>query len=61
MRWCPLALPKTLGVTDEQLINLGDQGLNRPVRFVARKSTYSLPVVLNFYKALSNHLNKQSL
>jgi DNA-binding transcriptional LysR family regulator len=57
----PIGVAKTLGVADEQLINLGDQGLNRPVRFVARKSTYSLPVVLNFYKALSNHLNQQSL
>ena len=57
----PIGVAKTLGVADEQLINLGEQGLNRPVRFVARKSTYSLPVVLNFYTALSNHLNQQSL
>jgi len=55
----PIGVAQTLGVADACLINLGDQGLNRPVRFVARKSTYSLPVVANFYKALTDYLNAQ--
>ncbi|MDA0762098.1 MAG: substrate-binding domain-containing protein, partial [Proteobacteria bacterium] len=52
----PIGVARTLGVSDKLLINLGNDGLNRPVRFVARKSTYSLPVVANFYKALKSHL-----
>ena len=42
--------------SDKLLIDLSGDGLNRPVRFVARKSTYSLPVVSNFYAALSEYL-----
>jgi len=39
-------------VPEDKLINLGGEGLTRPVRFVARKSTYSIPIVANFYQFL---------
>jgi len=52
----PIGVARTLGVSDKLLIDLSGDGLNRPVRFVARKSTYSLPVVSNFYAALSEYL-----
>jgi len=48
----PIGVAKTLKVPEHCLINLGEKGLMRPVRFVARKSTYSLPVVANFYQSL---------
>lgn len=53
----PLGVAQTLKVPDKRLIRLGEKGLNRPVRFVARKSTYSLPLVSNFYEALSQRIN----
>ena len=53
----PIGVAKTLKVPKHCLINLGEQGLMRPVRFVARKSTYSLPVVGNFYQSLVERLN----
>ncbi len=49
----PIGVARTLNVDHSVLINLGDLGLRRPVRFVARKSTYALPVVATFFKALS--------
>ncbi|MEX0941428.1 MAG: LysR family transcriptional regulator [Pseudomonadales bacterium] len=52
----PIGVAKTLKVPDDCLINLGEKGLRRPVRFVARKSTYSLPVVANFYRSLRRNL-----
>jgi DNA-binding transcriptional LysR family regulator len=50
----PIGVAKTLKVPEDCLINLGSQGLTRPVRFVARKSTYALPLVANFYQALAH-------
>jgi DNA-binding transcriptional LysR family regulator len=50
----PVGVARTLKVPEDCLINLGDKGLSRPVRFVARKSTYSLPVVANFYQSLAD-------
>ena len=50
----PVGVARTLKVPEDCLINLGDKGLSRPVRFVARKSTYSLPVVSNFYQSLAD-------
>jgi hypothetical protein len=44
---------RTLGVKSSQLIALNESGLNRPVRFVARKSMFSQPLVQNFYRAVS--------
>jgi DNA-binding transcriptional LysR family regulator len=49
----PEGVAKTLGVTAAQLIALDDVGLNRPVRFVARKSMFSQPLIQNFYQAVS--------
>ena len=49
----PVGVARTLKVPEELMINLGRKGLHRPVRFVARKSTYSLPIVANFYQLLT--------
>lgn len=48
----PSGVAATLGVDDRQVIPLGAEGLNRPVRFVARKSMFSRPLVQNFYQAV---------
>jgi DNA-binding transcriptional LysR family regulator len=56
----PLGVAQTLKVPPEVIINLSDKGLHRPVRFVARKSTYSLPIVANFYQLLSSKLSEAS-
>ena len=52
----PSGVARTLKVPESCLIDLGEAGLKRPVRFVARKSTYSLPVVANFYQHLTDVL-----
>lgn len=57
----PIGVARTLKVPEECLINLGVLGLNRPVRFVARKSTYSLPIVANFYESLKDKLAETSI
>jgi DNA-binding transcriptional LysR family regulator len=49
----PEGVARTLGVKPRQLIPLNESGLNRPVRFVARKSMFSQPLVQNFYQAVS--------
>jgi DNA-binding transcriptional LysR family regulator len=49
----PEGVAKTLGVKAGQRIALNESGLNRPVRFVARKSMFSQPLVQNFYRAVS--------
>ncbi len=49
----PEGVARTLGVEPHQWIVLKDAGLNRPVRFVARKSMFSRPLVQNFYLAVS--------
>jgi DNA-binding transcriptional LysR family regulator len=48
----PHGVARTLGVPAEQLIPLGASGLNRPVRFVARKSMFSRPLVQSFFRAV---------
>lgn len=53
----PIGVARTLKVDEKILINLDGEGLRRPVRFVARKSTYALPIVGNFYQYLSERLN----
>ena len=50
----PAGVAATLGVPGEQLIELGDQGLTRPVRFVARKSMFARNLVRSFYNELSD-------
>ena len=44
---------RTLGVPDDRFIPVSDAGLNRPVRFVARKSMFAQPLVQNFYRSVS--------
>ncbi len=55
----PIGVARTLKVPEDKLINLASQGLRRPVRFVARKSTYSLPIVANFYQSVKANLNNK--
>lgn len=45
----PAGVARTLGVKPAEMIPLDADGLNRPVRFVARKSMFSRPLVQNFY------------
>ena len=51
----PRGVARTLGVADAQMIPLGGSGLNRPVRFVARKSMYARPLVQAFHQSLLGH------
>ena len=51
----PEGVARTLGVAVNQMIPLSAEGLNRPVRFVARKSMFSQPVVQSFYQAVSRY------
>ena len=51
----PRGVAVTLGVAKELLIDLGKKGMNRPVRFVARKSMFARPLIQNFHKALVTH------
>ena len=46
----PAGVARTLGVEPATVIDLGTEGLNRPVRFVARKSMFSRPLVQSFYQ-----------
>ena len=48
----PIGVAITLGLSPDQVIQLGVEGLNRPVRFVARKSTYSRALVKSFYELI---------
>ena len=54
----PIGVARTLAVPAGKLIPLDQQGLNRPVRFVARKSMFSRPLVQSFYKAVSTKAAK---
>jgi DNA-binding transcriptional LysR family regulator len=49
----PDGVARTLGVAEASLIPLHAAGLNRPVRFVARKSMFSQPLVQSFYRSVS--------
>ena len=49
----PEGVAQTLGVTAGERIPLDSAGLNRPVRFVARKSMFSQQLVQSFYQAVS--------
>ena len=49
----PEGVARTLGVTASRFIALDEAGLNRPVRFVARKSMFSQPLIQNFYQSVS--------
>ena len=56
----PYGVARTLNIADSHLVSLGDAGLNRPVRFVARKSMYSRPLIRSFYE-LINQLAKTAV
>ena len=49
----PAGVARTLGVKESAWIDLRDAGVNRPVRFVARKSMFSQQLVQNFYQSAS--------
>jgi len=49
----PEGVARTLGVAPDEWISLREAGLHRPVRFVARKSMFSQPLVQDFYAAVS--------
>ena len=48
----PIGVAKTLGVPDAKIISLANFGIHRPVRFVARKSMFSQPLIQIFYQAV---------
>jgi len=48
----PAGVAETLGVGPDHLIYLGASGLNRPVRFVARKSMFSRPLIQSFFETI---------
>jgi DNA-binding transcriptional LysR family regulator len=50
----PRGVARTLGVPADHCIDMGRRGLNRPVRFVARKSMFSRPLVQNFHATLAD-------
>lgn len=56
----PYGVARTLNIEDNRLITLGDAGLKLPVRFVARKSMYSRPLIRSFYE-LINQLAKTAV
>lgn len=49
----PRGVARTLGVPLDRCIDMGRRGLNRPVRFVARKSMFSRPLIQGFHAALA--------
>lgn len=57
----PIGVARTLKVPENVLINLESKGLRRPVRFVARKSTYALPMVNSFFQALEKKLDAKTV
>ena len=46
----PAGVARTLGVPMDEVIALADEGLTRPVRFVARKSMFAQELVRSFYE-----------
>ncbi len=49
----PAGVARTLGVSMAKVIPLDREGLLRPVRFVARKTMFSRPLVQTFYQEVS--------
>ena len=52
----PAGVAATLGAPRDRLVALDAHGLNRPVRFVARKSMFSQPLVQSFHDAIVRHV-----
>lgn len=48
----PVGVAQTLGAPQHKLIRLDGHGLNRPVRFVARKSMFSQQLVQSFHQSI---------
>tara|TARA_B100000676_G_scaffold301832_1_gene349609 strand:+ start:457 stop:1311 length:855 start_codon:yes stop_codon:yes gene_type:complete len=55
----PVGVAQTLKIPPGKLIHLGPHGLSRPVRFVARKSTYSIPLVQTFFSRAQDLLSRK--
>ncbi|MEE4362208.1 MAG: LysR family transcriptional regulator [Pseudomonadales bacterium] len=49
----PRGVARTLGVPLDRCLDMGRRGLNRPVRFVARKSLFSRPLIQSFHRCLA--------
>ncbi len=54
----PRGVARTLGIPLDQCFDLGDRGLARPVRFVARKSMFLRPLVQSVYGALADEAQR---
>ena len=53
----PLGVANALSINPKKLVNLEKSGLNRPVRFVARKSMYSRLLVQSFYDSICKYVS----
>ncbi|MYD44583.1 MAG: LysR family transcriptional regulator [Gammaproteobacteria bacterium] len=51
----PLGVANALSIDMAEVIELGSNGLNRPVRFVARKSMYARSLIQLFYDSVMKH------
>lgn len=51
----PEGVARTLNIDSTAWIHLGEVGLNRPVRFVARKSLYVRPLIQSVYDSIRSH------
>lgn len=54
----PLGVASALSIDLSRTIDLGSVGLNRPVRFVARKSMYSRTLIQSFYDSIKTHTHE---
>ena len=52
----PVGVAHTLGAPRDRLVALDRHGLNRPVRFVARKSMFSQPLMKSFHHSIVRHV-----
>lgn len=52
----PAGVARTLGVEEASMVPLDHLGMNRPVRFVARKSMFTQQLVQSFYRSLQTHI-----
>ena len=57
----PLGVANALSISSHKTIDLGSSGLNRPVRFVARKSMYSRSLIQSFYDSIMDHAQEGGL
>ena len=51
----PEGVARVLNIDEKKWIHLGEVGLNRPVRFVARKSLYTRPLIESVYESIKAH------